>query len=122
MPSALSVPGILDPTRLRASGVDLVTPRTTARGLDAAQLVTRGPLASSAHRLLGLGAVGSARLGQGQSALQQAFGGDPASWQQVGTPWIAARSLARPVETLNSQSTSAWLLAGSPGNRIGGRL
>lgn len=108
--------------RLRASGVDLIASRDAARGLDPAQLITRGPLASSAHRLLGLGAVGSARLGQGQPALQNAFGGDPSSWQQVGTPWIAARSLARPVETLNSQSTSAWLLAGTPGNRVGGRL
>lgn len=122
MTTAISVSGIVDPTRLRASGTGLITPREASSGIDAAQFVTRGPLASSAHRLLGLGAVGSARLGQGQAALQHAFGGDPAGWQQVGTPWIAARSLARPVETLNSQSTSAWLLAGTPGNRIGGRL
>ncbi|MBC7460265.1 MAG: hypothetical protein H7287_02785 [Thermoleophilia bacterium] len=76
-----------------------------------ADFLTRGPLAARAHRLLGLGAVGGARLGQGQPALRAAFGGDVASWQQVGAPWIAARSLARPTDALPSQSTVGWLLS-----------
>lgn len=82
-------------------------------GAEPAQFLTRGPLAARAHRLLGLGATGTARLGQSQPALINAFGGDPATWNRVGTPWIAARSLARPVETLPSQSSVSWLL----GNR-----
>lgn len=109
MQPALTVPNLV------------VQPRATQQpmllqgrqGADPAQFLTRGPLASRAHRLLGLGAEGAARLGQSQPALINAFGGDPASWQQVGTPWIAARSLARPVETLPSQSSASWLL----GNR-----
>lgn len=83
------------------------------KGADAAQFLTRGPLAERAHRLLGLGATGSARRGQSEPSLRNAFGGDVGSWQQVGNPWIAARSLARPVETLPSQSSVSWLL----GNR-----
>lgn len=83
------------------------------QGADPAQFLTRGPLAARAHRLLGLGAAGAARLGQSQPSLIAAFGGNPSSWGQVGTPWIAARSLARPVETLPSQSSVGWLL----GNR-----
>lgn len=83
------------------------------RGSDPAQFTTRGPLATRAHRLLGLGASGATRLGQSQPALIRAFGGDVAGWQRVGAPWIAARSLARPVETLPSQSSASWLL----GNR-----
>jgi hypothetical protein len=75
-----------------------------------AEFVTRGPLAARAHRLLGLGPVGSARLGQSQASLMRAFGGDPQTWHQVGTPWIAARSLARRVETLPTQSSASWLL------------
>ncbi|MCW2927363.1 MAG: hypothetical protein JWM86_1331 [Thermoleophilia bacterium] len=78
---------------------------------DPAQFLTRGPLAERAHRLLGLGATGSARLGQSQPALIRAFGGDPASFGQAATPWVAARSLARPVETLPSQSSVSWLLS-----------
>lgn len=109
MQPASSVPGLV------------VQPRTTnsplllqgRQGADPAAFLTRGPLAERAHRLLGLGAVGVARLGQAQPSLQNAFGGDVAAWNQVGTPWIAARSLARPVETLNSQSSVSWLL----GNR-----
>lgn len=96
-------------------------PRTTnsplllqgRRGTDPAAFLTRGPLAERAHRLLGLGAVGSARLGQSQPALLRAFGGDPSTQTQLGTPWIAARSLARAAETLPSQSSVSWLL----GNR-----
>lgn len=99
----------------------VVQPRTTnsplllqgRQGTDPADFLTRGPLAARAHRLLGLGAVGTARLGQSQPSLQRAFGGDVAAWNQVGTPWIAARSLARSVETLPSQSSVSWLL----GNR-----
>lgn len=83
------------------------------QGIEPAQFLTRGPLAGRAHRLLGLGAVGAARLGQAQPSLQQAFGGEVAAWNRVGTPWIAARSLARPVETLPGQSSTGWLL----GNR-----
>jgi hypothetical protein len=33
-----------------------------------------------------------------------------ATWQRVGEPWIGARSLARPIETLSSQSSVSWLL------------
>lgn len=76
-----------------------------------AQFLTRGPLAARAHRLLGLGASGSARLGQLQPSLTAAFGGDVATFHRSATPWIAARSLARPVETLPTQSSVAWLLA-----------
>lgn len=83
-------------------------PSTT---LAPADFLTRGPLAARAHRLLGLGSVGSARLGQAEPSLRNAFGGDVASWQQVGTPWIAARSLARPMDSLPSQSTVGWLLS-----------
>jgi hypothetical protein len=81
-----------------------------SQGLDPAHFVTRGPLAARAHRLLGLGAAGSARLGQVLPALTAAFGGDVATWQRVGEPWIGARSLARPIETLSSQSSVSWLL------------
>src|SRR5690606_6014086 len=71
-----------------------------ARSAEPAQMVTRGPLAARAHRLLGLGALGEIRRGANEPALRDAFGGDVATWHHVGTPWIAARSLARPVETL----------------------
>lgn len=81
------------------------------QGADPAQFLARGPLAERAHRLLGLGAVGSARLGQSTPSLQAAFGGDVAAWGRAGVPWIAARSLARPLETLPSQSSVSWLLA-----------
>lgn len=83
------------------------------QGAEPAAFLTRGPLAARAHRLLGLGALGAARLGQSMPAMINAFGGDPATHQRVGTPWVAARSLARPVETLPSQSSVSWLL----GNR-----
>lgn len=96
----------------------LVQPRTSntplllqgRQGSDPAAFLTRGPLAARAHRLLGLGAVGSAKLGQSQPAMLRAFGGDPSTQTRLGTPWIAARSLARPVETLPSQSSVSWLL------------
>ena len=96
----------------------VVQPRTTntplllqgRQGADPAAFLTRGPLAERAHRLLGLGAVGSAKLGQSQPAMLRAFGGDPSTATQIGTPWVAARSLARPVETLPSQSSVSWLL------------
>jgi hypothetical protein len=116
------VQGLIDPARLRANGVDVFGSTTATRTAQAATFVSRGPLASSAHRLLGLGAVGSARLGQAQGALARAFGGDVEHWQQLGTPWIAARSLARPTDSGPSQSASAWLLAGAPGQRSGSRL
>jgi hypothetical protein len=45
-----------------------------------------------------------------------AFGGDPATHHRTATPWIAARSLARPIETLPTQSSVSWLL-GSGGRR-----
>ncbi|MCW2923313.1 MAG: hypothetical protein JWM98_717 [Thermoleophilia bacterium] len=106
MQPALSVSQV--GTRSRASNQPLFLQGN--QGSDPAQFLTRGPLAARAHRLLGLGATGSARLGQSQSALRDAFGGDVASWGQVGTPWIAARSLARQVETLPSQSSISWLL------------
>lgn len=80
--------------------------------VEPAQLLTLGPLAARAHRLLGLGAVGSARLGQTLPSLVQAFGGDTLTWSHAGTPWIAARSLARERETLPSHAATAWLLAG----------
>jgi len=83
------------------------------QGLDPAQFVTRGPLAARAHRLLGLGATGTARLGQLQPSLINAYGGDVSAWQQIGQPWIAARSLARPIDTLPNQTSVGWLL----GNR-----
>lgn len=79
--------------------------------MEPAEFVTRGPLAARAHRLLGLGPVGSARRGQGERSLQAAFGGDVASWQQIGNPWIAARSLARPTDSMPTQSTAGWLLS-----------
>lgn len=96
----------------------VVRPSTTAtplllqgrQGIDPAHFLDRGPLAGRAHRLLGLGAVGSARLGRSMPALINAFGGDPQTWHQVGTPWIAARSLARMPESLPSQSSVSWLL------------
>lgn len=80
------------------------------QGSDPAQFLTRGPLAARAHRLLGLGAVGSARLGQNTPAMINAFGGEPDTYGRVAGPWVAARSLARPVETLPSQSSVSWLL------------
>jgi hypothetical protein len=87
----------------------------SASGTQPADFVARGPLAARAHRLLGLGAAGSARLGQAQGSLAAAFGGDVAAWQRTGAPWIAARSLARPPETLASHSSVGWLLANSQG-------
>ena len=107
---ARSALNIVDPTRMRAIGSQPLLQQQPATTTPA-DFLTRGPLASRAHRLLGLGAVGAARLGQGQSALTNAFGGDVASWQQVGTPWIAARSLARPTDSLPSQSAVGWLLS-----------
>ena len=80
------------------------------QGVDPARFVEEGPLAGRAHKLLGLGAVGSARLGRSMPSLINAFGGAPQTWQQVGTPWIAARSLARLPESLPTQSSVAWLL------------
>ena len=80
------------------------------QGVDPARFVEGGPLAGRAHKLLGLGAVGSARLGRAMPSLIDAFGGAPQTWQQVGTPWIAARSLARLPETLPTQSSVSWLL------------
>lgn len=112
MQPAVSVPR-LDPLGQRQSG--LLPLGETRRGAEPALLFTRGALASRTHRLLGLGAVGSARLGQSQPALSAAFGGDVASWGRAGTPWLAARSLARPVETLPGHSAVGWLL----GNRGG---
>ena len=82
-----------------------------SRGTDPAQMLTRGPLAARAHRLLGLGAVGSAQLGRRMPAMINAFGGDAATFHRTATPWVAARSLARPIETLASQSSVSWLLA-----------
>ena len=107
MQPALSVPGLV------------VQPRTTnstlllqgRQGADPATFLTRGPLAERAHRLLGLGAVGAAGLGQAMHAMQNAFGGDVATFHQAANPWVAARSLARPVETLPSQSSVSWLLS-----------
>jgi hypothetical protein len=104
---ALSVPSLV------------VQPRTTnatlllqgRQGADPATFLTRGPLAERAHRLLGLGPAGAARLGQSLPAMQRAFGGDAQTFHQVATPWVAARSLARPVETLPSQSSVSWLLS-----------
>ena len=101
-------------TRAISTGVRPIRslqPSTPSTTLAPADFLTRGPLAARAHRLLGLGPVGGARLGQGEPALRNAFGGDVASWQQVGTPWIAARSLARPTDSLPSQSTVGWLLS-----------
>jgi hypothetical protein len=72
--------------------------------------MTRGPLAARAHRLLGLGPAGGARLGQSTPAMIRAFGGEAATYHRAATPWIAARSLARPIETLPSQSSMSWLL------------
>lgn len=80
------------------------------QGIDPAQFLDRGPLAGRAHKLLGLGAVGSARLGRTMPSLIGAFGGSPQTWHHVGTPWIAARSLARTPESLPSQSSVSWLL------------
>lgn len=85
--------------------------RSADSSVDSAQLVARGPLAARAHRLLGLGPDGAARRGAAESSLAAAFGGDAASWQQVGNPWIAARSLASPVDSLPTSSTRRWLLA-----------
>ena len=107
MQPALSVPGLV------------VQPRTTnstlllqgRQGTDPAAFLTRGPLAARAHRLLGLGATGAARLGQSLPAIQRAFGNDPASFHRLANPWVGARSLARPVETLPSQSSVSWLLS-----------
>ncbi|MCW2961870.1 MAG: hypothetical protein JWM90_2257 [Thermoleophilia bacterium] len=84
-------------------------------GATPAEFLSRGPLAARAHRLLGLGPVGAARLGQAQPALIASFGGDVSSWQQLGAPWIASRSLARPSDTLASQSSVGWLLANPQG-------
>jgi hypothetical protein len=107
----------VQPTRSLANVVVQRTPSSTlllqgrqGQGSDPAQFLTRGPLASRAHRLLGLGPTGAARLGQSHASLVQAFGGDVSTWQQLGTPWIAARSLARQRETLPSQSSASWLL------------
>ncbi|MCB0879686.1 MAG: hypothetical protein KDC46_12005 [Thermoleophilia bacterium] len=80
------------------------------RQSDPAQFVTRGPLAARAHRLLGLGAAGSARLGSSTSSMINAFGGDVGSYHRLANPWVGARSLARPIETLSSQSSVSWLL------------
>jgi hypothetical protein len=96
----------------------MVVPRTAgsplllqgAAGGEPASFLTRGPLAARAHRLLGLGAAGSARLSQSTPAMMHAFGGDPATYHRVANAWVAARSLARPVETLPSQSSVSWLL------------
>jgi hypothetical protein len=62
----------------------------------------------------GITPVGSAQLGQSMPALTRAFGGDPSSWQQVGTPWIAARSLTKPRETLAAAPSASWLLSTAP--------
>ena len=97
----------------QTGGVLSATPMRSA-GLDPAQFVTRGPLAARAHKLLGLGAGGSAKLGQSQESLMHAFGGSASSWQQVGNPWIGARSLARQRETLPTQSSVAWLMEQGP--------
>lgn len=83
------------------------------RPVEPAQFVTRGPLAARAHRLLGLGAAGSARLGRSMPSMVAAFGGDPATFHRVATPWVAARSLARPVESMPAQSSVSWLLGTS---------
>lgn len=107
----------VDPFQLRQVGSATTKAPNTAA--DPSQLVARGPLAARAHRLLGLGAVGSAQLGQSQPAMQAAFGGDAASWQQVGTPWIAARSLARPTDAVPAQSSAGWLLSNA-GSATGG--
>lgn len=98
---------------VRSLGTTTITQATS--GAVAADLLVRGRLGSRAHRLLGLGPVGAARLGQAQPSLAAAFGPDVASWQQLGTPWIAARSLARPRETLASHSTVGWMLANPQG-------
>ncbi len=81
-----------------------------AQPVEPAVLLSRGPLAARAHRLLGLGADGAARLGQSQPAMTAAFGGDLRTFQRAATPWIAARSLARPIDSLPSQSSVSWLL------------
>ena len=81
-----------------------------SQGIDPAKFLDRGPLAGRAHRLLGLGPVGSARLGRTMPSLINAFGGSPQTWHHVGTPWIAARSLARTPESLPSQPSVSWLL------------
>jgi hypothetical protein len=94
----------------RATSSTLLLQGRQGQGTDPARFLTRGPLAARAHRLLGLGPVGAARLGQSQRALTATFGGDPQTWHHVGTPWIAARSLARPVDALPTQSSAAWLL------------
>lgn len=107
MQPALSVPSLV------------VQPRTTnatlllqgRQGTDPAAFLTRGPLAARAHRLLGLGPAGAAKLGQSLPAMQNAFGGDAATFHRLSNPWVAARSLARPVETLPSQSSVSWLLS-----------
>lgn len=88
----------------------LLQGRQGRQGSEPATFLTRGPLAARAHRLLGLGATGAARLGQSMPAMINAFGGDPATHHRVGTPWVAARSLARHVETLPSQSSISWML------------
>lgn len=122
MQTTASVQLLVDPTRLRASGVDMVKARPATTAAPDIH-VARGLVASSAHRLLGLGPDGAARLGQAQPALTNAFGGDPATWHQLGNPWIAARSLAQPTDSVSTQSTSAWLMAsGEPGQRSGSRL
>lgn len=83
------------------------------QGGDPAQFLVRGPLAARAHKLLGLGAAGSARLGQGTPSMIGAFGGDAATYHRLANPWVGARSLARPVESLPVQSSISWLLSSS---------
>ena len=107
MQPALSVPSMV--VQPRATNATLLL--QGRQGADPTTFLTRGPLAERAHRLLGLGAVGSPRLSQALPSMQNAFGGDAATFHQVANPWIAARSLARPVETLPSQSSVSWLLS-----------
>jgi hypothetical protein len=99
----------IDPLRSRLAPSTSAAPTTST--LTPATLLSRGPLAARAHRLLGLGTVGNAQRGSAETSLRSAFGGDVLTWQRVGTPWIAARSLARPTDALPSQSAVGWLLS-----------
>lgn len=101
--------GVVEPLRNYAQSQHgqprLVSPAQISR-------ITRGALGQQAHALLGIGAVGGAKLGHALPGLERAFSSE--SGAQLATPWLAARSLAKPVEGLPTQSTSSWILAGRP--------
>lgn len=80
------------------------------QGTEPAQFLVRGPLAGRAHKLLGLGPVGSAHLGQRIPSMMTAFGGDALTYHRLAGPWISARSLARAADAMPTQSSIGWLL------------